>query len=433
MFSLFRLFKKAKKAKQDVGMNHKPSLWTRAQAKLVKGDHVPTTQPLIPDDFPIASEDWFIWDTWPLMDEANRPVKYNGWNVIFSLVAPRDKTTPNITEDFNNRHGKARIGVWVSRDALSWKFAGLLFEGSDSLGDQEWAGCCVLNEDNNISVYYTAKYSEDSVPTKVTGKIHSDSFGVWFSDFRDFVELFHADGVWYQTYKQNNYFGFRDPFFFRDPKDGQAYLLFEGNMGGDRGSHVITNAEKGKGNEHEVVPNGARYQTANIGIARAIDENCDQFELLPPLLTAVGVNDQTERPHVVFQDGKVYLFTISHAFTYAEGLKGPDGVYGFVADSLFGPYKPLNKSGLVLGNPSQGPYQSYSHYVMPNGMVEAFIDSIAWTHGGHPKGDYRVGGTWAPSVQIEMNGDTTQVVEEYDYGYIPEMTQRVYRKDTAVR
>ncbi|WP_183133200.1 glycoside hydrolase family 68 protein, partial [Pseudomonas savastanoi] len=48
----------------------------------------------------------------------------------------------------------------------------------------------------------------------------------------------------------------------------------------------------------------------------------------------VGVNDQTERPHYVFQDGKYYLFTISHKFTYAEGLTGPDGVYGFVGEHL---------------------------------------------------------------------------------------------------
>ena len=419
-----------KPAKKPKAPKHQPSVWTRTDAHKVVADKVALTQPAIPDDFPIMSDDWFVWDTWPLMNEKNEPVKYNGWNVIFSLVAPRDKTTKNITEDFNNRHGKARIGVWISRDAKSWQFNGLLFDGCHSLGEQEWAGCTVLNKDNEITVYYTAKYATNSIPTKVTGKIHSDGEGVFFTGFRDFIHLFEADGVWYQTYEQNEMYGFRDPWFFRDPKDGKAYLLFEGNVAGVRGSHVVTQRDIGKNKEH--VPDGARFQTANIGIARAVDDKCEQFELLPPLITAVGVNDQTERPHMVFKDGKVYLFTISHAFTYAEGLKGPDGVYGFVADDIFGPYKPMNGSGLVLGNPSQAPYQSYSHYVMPNLLVESFIDSTPWAH-SQDKGAYRVGGTLAPTVRIELKGDTSQVVESLGYGYIPEMTQAIYRDDKVVR
>lgn len=111
---------------------------------------------------------------------------------------------------------------------------------------------------------------------------------------------------------------------------------------------------------------GAKYQVGCIGFAVARYNTGNNWEILPPLLTAVGVNDQTERPHFVFKDGKYYLFTISHQYTYADGLKGPDGVYGFVSDSLFGPYTPtpLNGSGLVLGNPSSQPFQTYSHYVM---------------------------------------------------------------------
>jgi levansucrase len=140
--------------------------------------------------------------------------------------------------------------------------------------------------------------------------------------------------------------------------------------------------------------------------------------MLPPLLTAVGVNDQTERPHFVFQDGKYYLFTISHTFTYGDGVTGPDGVYGFVADSLFGPYVPLNGSGLVLGNPSSQPFQTYSHCVMPNGLVTSFIDSVPTGEGGT---QVRIGGTEAPTVGIKIKGQQTFVVAEYDYGYIPPM------------
>ncbi len=167
-------------------------------------------------------------------------------------------------------------------------------------------------------------------------------------------------------------------------------MLFEGNVAGERGSHKVGEAEVGD------VPPGyedvgnSRFQTACVGIAVARDEDGDDWEMLPPLLTAVGVNDQTERPHFVFQDGKYYLFTISHTFTYADGVTGPDGVYGFVADSLFGPYVPLNGSGLVLGNPSSQPFQTYSHCVMPNGLVTSFIDSVPTDETGT---QIRIGGT----------------------------------------
>lgn len=413
---------------------HVISKWTRQEAHLVQADLPNTTQPPVPDNFPVMNEDIYVWDTWPLMDEQNRPVQYNGWHVIFSLVAPRHKGV-DITFDWNDRHGNAKIGYWVSRDAKSWEYKGLLFEGTGALGNQQWAGCTVLNKDNNITVFYTAKYETASIPTKVTGKIHSDGHGVFFSGLRDFIHLFEPDGVWYQTYEQNNFYGFRDPWFFRDPKTNEAYLLFEGNVGGKRGSHVITQEDIGTGYTEEV-PAGANYQCANIGIAKAVDNTLEEFKLLPPLITATGVNDQTERPHFIFQDGKYYLFTISHAFTYAAGLHGPDGIYGFVSDNLFGPYVPLNGSGLVLGNPSGAPFQTYSHYIFPSVeglLVESFIDSTPWAHNVEDKAAYRIGGTLAPTTRLTIDGKTTKVGEVLDYGYIPHAVKRIYRSDTVER
>lgn len=237
--------------------------------------------------------------------------------------------------------------------------------------------------------------------------------------------LFEADGNLYQTEAQNPYWDFRDPFPFRDPKSGKLYMLFEGNVAGSRGTHIVGPAETGE------VPPGyenvgnSRYQTGCVGIAEADDDNGDSWTLLPPLVTAVGVNDQTERPHFVFQDGKYYLFTISHKFTYGDGLTGPDGVYGFVSDEIFGPYIPLNGSALILGNPPFQPFQTYSHYVMPNGLVTSFIDSVVdKTTTGM---DYRIGGTEAPTVKIKIKGDRTFVVNEYDYGYIPPMVDVILK------
>jgi len=59
---------------------------------------------------------------------------------------------------------------------------------------------------------------------------------------------------------------------------------------------------------------------------------------------------------------------------------------------------------------------------MPNGLVTSFIDSVP-TDGNN----YRIGGTEAPTVKIELIGDRSFVVESFDYGYIPPM------KDISVK
>ena len=157
------------------------------------------------------------------------------------------------------------------------------------------------------------------------------------------------------------------------------------------------------------------------------DSNRDlsEWHFLPPILSANCVTDQTERPQIYMKDGKYYLFTISHRSTFAAGIDGPEGVYGFVGDGIRSDYQPLNRgSGLALGSPTnlnypvgtpfapdpnQSPnqFQAYSHYVMPDGLVESFIDAI-----GGPE-DLRRGGTLAPTVRIDIQGDTTAVDRTY--------------------
>ncbi|KAA9000641.1 glycoside hydrolase family 68 protein [Affinibrenneria salicis] len=404
---------------------HKPTIWTRADALKVTADDPTTTQPLVSPDFTVMSDDVFIWDTMPLRDIDGNIASVNGWSVILTLTATRNETDPayqdedgnyDITLDWNDRHGRAKMCFWYSRTGKDWTYGGRVMADGVSPTTREWAGTPILlNDQGEVDLYYTA-VTPGSTIVKVRGRVVTTESGVEMVGFRKVKTLFEADGKMYQTESQNAYWAFRDPCPFRDPESGKLYVLFEGNVAGERGTHVVGEEEIGD------VPPGyedvgnSRYQTACVGIAVARDEDGDDWELLPPLLTAVGVNDQTERPHFVFQDGKYYLFTISHKYTYADGLTGPDGVYGFVSSSLFGPYVPLNGSGLVLGNPSSQPYQTYSHYVMSNGLVTSFIDTVPTDDGG-----YRVGGTEAPTVEIKLKGDRTFVVDVYDYGYIPPM------------
>jgi levansucrase len=391
------------------------AVWSRAQALKVMRD--PTnTKPRIPPDFPVMSNQVWVWDTWPLTNLATRPVRYQGWHVIFSLTAPR-------TVPFGDRHWWSRIGYFFSRDGRSWRYGGDLFPQRSPFGSREWAGSAVLVGDQ-VNAFYTASGGDGNEPGErenplqrlahASGRIHADADGVWFTGFRNHRIIAEPDGRMYQTLEQSLggpiIYAFRDPFVFRDPTTAQVYLLFEGNSGGQAGSHTCGAREVGPVPPGHEVPPDSRYYTGNIGIAEATRANLRRWRLLPPLLSANCVNQQTERPHLVIENGNYYLFTISHTFTFAPGLTGPDGLYGFIGPSLRSDYKPLNASGLVLGNPADAPVQQYSEYVMPNWLVESFIDTLP--------GEI-FGGTLAPTLRIMPDGASTFFVEQLDYGFIP--------------
>ena len=210
-------------------------------------------------------------------------------------------------------------------------------------------------------------------------------------------------------------------------------MVFEGNSAMERESAQCTEEDLGyqpgdpfAESVEEVNASAATLNIGNIGLAKATNDDLTEWEFLPPILSANCVTDQTERPQFIFKDGKAYLFTISHRSTFAEGLDGPEGVYGFVGDGIRSDFQPLNSgSGLALGNPTNlnfaggqpfapdynqhpGHFQAYSHYVMPGGLVQSFIDTIG-THD-----DFVRGGTLAPTVKMDIAGDSTSV--DYSYG-----------------
>jgi levansucrase len=404
-------------AQYDPGGNE-TAAWTRADALKVRQD--PTnTSPVIPTDFPIMTNEVWIWDTWPLTNLSTNVVTYNGWHVIFSLTAPR-------TIFFGDRHWQARIGFFYSRDARTWTYGGPLFPPGYSLGSREWAGSTILRTGNEVQVFYTASGHDygginpnDPLQRLATasGQIHSDDRSVWFTGFRNHKIIAEPDGRLYQTLEQSQagpiIYAFRDPWVFRNPADDQIYLLFEGNTGGVAGTYQCQPKDLGPLPPGHVVPPESRYYTGNIGLAEATSADLRTFRLLPPILSANCVNQQVERPHLVFRNDQVYLFTISHMFTYAPGLTGPDGVYGFVGPSIRSDYKPLNGSALVLGNPESQRLQQYSHYVMPNLLVESFIDTIFTPNGPV------YGGTLAPTLRLDIRDKSTYFVEQLGYGYIP--------------
>ena len=445
------------------------------------------TMPEISEGFPTTNDDVWVWDTWTLTDDAANQLSYNGWEIAFSLVADRhagytfdDRHTHARLGYFYRKAGtdesseggaSASNGGWIyGGHVFPDGASGSIFEDQSFTSQTEWSGSARLMDGNKIRMFYTSVafyqgsgggYDAPAADTgkpydprivQSEGRIYADDTGVWFTGFRDQHQLLTPDGHYYQSRIQNPNVNFRDPFTFRDqnnPSDPTEYMVFEGNSAFVREQQYVNAAAKAGQNTtlatcteedlgyekgdpkaetvEAVNQRGGYYQLANVGLARAKNKAMTEWEYLPPLLSGNCVNDQTERPQIYFQDGKYYLFTISHRETYADGLQGPEGVYGFVGDGLRSDYKPLNQNtGIALGNPinlnfnpgkpyspdfNQSPYtfQSYSHYVMPGGLVESFIDSI----GGNKDGNPVRGGSLSPTVKLNISGDTTSVDRTY--------------------
>ncbi|WP_247040776.1 glycoside hydrolase family 68 protein [Arthrobacter rhizosphaerae] len=445
------------------------SKWTRADAKQIMAQSDSTvapgensmnpdvTMPEIPEDFPTMNEDVWVWDTWSLTDENANQISYKGWDVIFSLVADR-----HAGYGFDQRHWNARIGYFFRKTNADpakdkWNYGGHIFADGASIGNTEWSGSTRLMQGNHVNVFYTATtfydvaernaggggIAPDAAIAKALGNIHADKNGVTFDGFQH-TKLLEPDGKMYQNKAQNPGFAFRDPYTFEDPAHpGKTYMVFEGNTGGTRGEYKCKEEDLGykPGDPHaenlnEVNSDGAYYQTANVGLAVADNKDLTKWSFLPPILSANCVNDQTERPQIFIQNeggkNKYYLFTISHQFTYAAGVRGPDGVYGFVGDGIRSDYQPLNNSGLALGSPtdlnlpSESPenptpqqngrqFQAYSHYVQPGGLVQSFIDNVNGVRGG----------SLSPTVKINFRNGISEVDRSFGqnglgpYGYLP--------------
>jgi levansucrase len=199
---------------------------------------------------------------------------------------------------------------------------------------------------------------------------------------------------------------FRDPWFFEDPATGETYLLFEAN------TPVSPESDVCNGDAAQQEFNGS------VGVARSPSGDPLDWTLDSPLLDAVCVNQELERPHVVVADGRYYLFVSTHAHTFAPGLTGYDGLYGFVADSFRGEYRPLNDAGLLVTNPATAPFQAYSWLAFAHRdevLVQSFcnyrefagesLDGIAAF--SEAEQHRRFGGTLAPTLRLAVRGDRT--------------------------
>jgi levansucrase len=324
-----------------------------------------------------------LWDSWPLAHEDGRTAVVDGRQYWFFLSAPR-------LPDPVLRHDIARIRL-ASRGVDGWRDHGDAMPDGFSPGTREWAGSAVLHDDGvSVTQFFTAAGRRDEPFTfeqrlfATRGTLGPDGPGAWQPP----RELTPPDGVRYVVAREvearpGTLKAFRDPAWFRDPATGLGHVLFCASAGwsGDAHNGVIGLATKGH----------------------------DGWVLGDPLLEAVGVNNELERPHVVVRDGLYYMFWSTLRHTFAPGaIAGPTGLYAAVAERLTGPWRPVNTGGLVAANPAAEPTQTYSWWVTGEGEVWSFIDHWGMqgrTTATHPETlRAQFGGTPAPVFRLVFDG-----------------------------
>jgi len=386
-----------------------------------------------------------VWDTWPLRNRDGSVACIAGWTVQFALTAP-DEVLPG------KRHDIAEIRFFYSREGYDWRLGGPVFVPGTAKGNRQWAASSVYDDetgemfmfytatgrdgnpndprDENSDITYEQRLALAKGATVTTTRAGVDIEGRWEHEV-----ILTADGEYYQTREQAGdgiIYAFRDPWYFEDPNTGCRYLVFEGNSPIEDGEAECDAQDLNSGDYRSgVAETGAQFN-GNIGIAvSTADDDMSEWELRPPLLEATCVNQQLERGNVVVADDRYYLFCDSHRFTFADGLDGPDGMYGFVADTLHGDYEPLNGSGLVLANPPEEQFQTYSWMPVPYGENRVAVlsyqnyfglgDSSLTGVGDLSRAEQqaRFGGTFAPTVVVELDGRSTELVETLGPGFLP--------------
>jgi levansucrase len=334
-----------------------------------------------------------LWDMWPIQRADGSTVIVAGRTYWFFLATPR-------FDDPDARHDAARIRL-TSHGVDGWRDHGWTFAEGFTPGSREWSGSAVLDDDGvTLTHYFTAAGRRGAPRTfeqrlfETRGRFHVDGDAARTTDWTIPVESVANDGLFYCAADQREAVddrikGFRDPGYFRDPADGAEYLLFAGSSAA---SDDVADGVVGAARRH----GGAGWT------------------LILPLIEAIGTNSELERPHIVVRDGLYYLFWSTQAKRFAPAAAaGVTGLYAMVADRISGPWRPVNGTGLVAGNPASEPFQAYCWWVTGELDVMSFVDF--WGLDGRTPGDgaavrrCHFGGTVAPIFKLAIAGDRISI------------------------
>ncbi|WP_436792833.1 glycoside hydrolase family 68 protein [Actinospongicola halichondriae] len=369
------------------------SRWAPAQLARLRADTVGNTPVITSAQTAKMVEGLDLWDLGPVRTPAGAQAQVDGtWLWIgLSCLAEGDPA---------QRHERAVLRLLARGPDLRWLDLGPVFPAGAAHGNRQWAGSAVLDGDR-IWVTYTAVGSSDPRVAHFRQRLFGAEAEVDRSSGEPRLvrwslhsELFPPDPTRYDRADENDgrpgfIKAFRDPFPFRDPATTVQHVLFTASLPSEQSRTDF---------------NGA------IGVARRTGAG---WEVLDPLVTADGVNNELERPHVLVHDSHYYLFFSTQSRTFHPDVPAPTGLYGFVSNELLGDYVPINGHGAVFTNPPEQPLQAYSWMVLDDLTVHSFIDAHSlvgpWTDHLDVESitsrREHFGGTLAPPVRIELDGD----------------------------
>ena len=381
-----------------------------------------------------------VWDSWPVQDvRTGQVANWNGYQLVIAMMGVPSQ---------NDNHIYLLYNKYGDNELSHWKNAGPIFGYNATPLSQEWSGSAVLNSDNSIQLFYTRVDTSDNN----TNHQKIASATLYLTDNNGNVSLvqvandhivFEGDGYYYQTYDQwkatnkgADNIAMRDAHVIEDD-NGDRYLVFEASTGLEnyQGENQIYNWLNYGGDDafnikslfrilsNDDIKSRATWANAAIGILKLNNDekNPKMAELYSPLISSPMVSDEIERPNVVKLGNKYYLFAATRlnrgsnddAWMNANYTVGDNvAMVGYVADSLTGPYKPLNDSGVVLtaSVPANWRTATYSYYAVPvAGKDDQLLVTSYMTNRNGVAGK-GMDSTWAPSFLLQINPDNTTTV-----------------------
>ncbi|WP_180676524.1 glycoside hydrolase family 68 protein, partial [Leuconostoc citreum] len=384
-------------------------------------------------------EDLDIWDSWMVQDAQTQKVAdVQGHQVMFALAGS--------TKEPADTHIYMLTTPYKATTINSWQMVGPVFGYNAVPWSQEWSGSATVNKDGSIQLFYTRVTWNDTIKQNMQrlSTINivvrpTNSNGLAIENVNNDHIIFDGDGKYYQNIEQTvNSEG--DNFTLRDPHvievDGQRYLSFETNTGTNNpeGYENVTDLSNYGGSLHynvtkllELVGNDAAFRTATLangalGLLRLTQEqnNPTVTQIYDPLVTSNMVTDEIERANIVPLNGKYYLFTdtrlekSSLGSNWNKSTASDIAMLGYVSDTLFGDYKPLNINGVVLvaNKTSNDRTATYSYYAVPvDGYSDRLLITSYMSNRGMEAGN-GLNATTAPSFIIQINADGTTAVEQ---------------------
>jgi levansucrase len=388
----------------DLHMHLRPpaTAWQGAHLAQIDPTNLPCPSVYGADDIVHLDPAMTLWDIWPVQLDNGDLAQIDAGSLWVMLSAPRDP-------DPDVRHDQARMRLLL-KVGETWVDCGNLLPDGFSPGSREWSGSTRLDPTTGeVTLWFTAagrrgeaKADFEQRLFHARGSLDLSGATPKVTNWSDLTQTVVNSGEFYADLATTQgalgqIKGFRDPYWFRDPKDGAGYVMFTASRA----------PENSKSNFDGV-----------IGLAKAEDINGHRrFVLLPPIIDAYGLASELERPHMFLKDGLYYVFwsTQSHIFN-SDGPIGPTGLYGMVGPSLFGPFEPINGSSLVMANPPEESRQAYAWQVVPNLEIVSFVDYWG-LKGREPRQDADVkqaqfGGSIAPSTFIELSGASSRVIKD---------------------